>query len=195
MKDFTDRELISDLHFLEDVKRVKEANWRNLRRVALVFRPQEIPPHQRKLRYEARQRSIRLHYLPRGMSRNKHNSSWFDFRKEEICWDIDWVLPFLNGRQIHKKRVPESETVSEALANALSSLTLLDSGELSVVMKKIGSPSNASLYFDFCLQSSLKSQLENTELVEYPILIVLRDVDRPNYQIQERSDCEEMGVQ
>ena len=181
--------MISDLRFLEEVKRVKEANWRNLRRVALVLRPQEIPPHQRKLRYEARQRGIRLHYLPRGMVRNKCNSSWFDFKREEICWDIDWVIPSINnGLRIRKKRVPESETVVEALNRVLHPIHVSNE-EGFVAMKKIGCPSNETVYFEFVLSESLKSQLRGKEIVEYPVLMVLRDSDRAHYNLQPSDVC------
>lgn len=176
MKQFTDQTLISDLHFLEDVKRVKETNWRNLRRVALVFQPQEILPHQRKLRYEARQRGMNLRFLPKGMSRNKSNTSWFDFRKGEICWDIDWIIL---GSPIRRKRVSESETVQSALTNAWST----PSENIIVLMRKEQSPSNEALYFEFDLNASLKSQLEGKEVVEYPVLIVVKLQDCSNYNL------------
>ena len=180
--------MISDLRLLEDVKRVKEANWRKLRRVALVLRPQETPSHQRKLRYEARQRGMRLEYLPRGMSRSKSNSSWFDYRRGEICWDIDWMLPFSQDRPVlHKKRVPETETVSKALSIALDTARIRRSEEdrFSVVMKKAGCPANEVLHFDLDLEATLRSQLEGKDLVEYPVLIVLREGDRSKYNIQQ----------
>jgi len=184
-KDFADKDLISDLRFLDEVKRVKETSWRNLRRVALVFRPQEIPPHQRKLRYEARQRGIRLHYLPKGMTRNKCNSSWFDFRRGEICWDIDWMVSFLGNRQIKKKRVPESERVVDALTAALASLEVKE--KLSVLMKRTASPSGSPVFFEFDLEATLKSQLAETELVEYPVLVVIREADRSNYNLEKQT--------
>lgn len=190
VKDFEDQALISDLRFLEEVNRVKEANWRNLRRVALVFRPQEIPPHKRKLRYEARQRGIRLHFLPKGMSRNKSNSSSFDFRRNEILWDMDWTLEWgMPHQRIQRKRVPESETVSNALKAALASAKeTIDISQLCVLMKRTGCTWNEPVYFDFDLDASLKSQLEGLELIEYPVLFVSKSENRSRYTLQERQE-------
>merc|ERR1712224_391479 len=88
-----DRELFTDISFLDDVKRVRDV----ARKTRPVPPRKDLPHGMKNLRFQARKRGVRLLFLQPGMKRRQENSTFYDRSKDQFSWRIEWHFHSVQG--------------------------------------------------------------------------------------------------
>ncbi|XP_077464162.1 box C/D snoRNA protein 1 [Stigmatopora argus] len=180
---FDEIALLSDYRFLEDTGRIAGCAQRdNLARV----------PHKtiqaKKLIVKARMMNIKLKTLPSTFTRRKENSTIFKYGEKVFMWHLKILFP-QSGTEFSQKRVCDGLTLEEILKayihptdsdpvvrQKLKRYVLTPTEEVNVFMKAEGRKANSVRYHKLDLRKSLRDNLTNKTLIEYPILhVVLRD--------------------
>ena len=90
-----DREMFSDISFLDDVKRVRDVARRSR---PIPPRPETNLPHFMKtLRFQARKRGTRLLFLQPGMKRRAENTTYYHRGKDQLYWRVEWDFGSVQG--------------------------------------------------------------------------------------------------
>ncbi|XP_019618947.1 PREDICTED: putative box C/D snoRNA protein SPCC613.07 [Branchiostoma belcheri] len=185
VKEFTERHLLSDYRFLEEVdRRVDNAN-------------RDVQAHKRTnnkfmnlLRSKARQSGVTLKLLPAGFTRRRQNTTQFNRKFQMMNWRVEWSFPQSDLEALYSdKWVPEDTVLKTALekyvdpekANPVVRLRLKAycSRELShihLLMKVEERRANSVRYDELDADMTLKENLRGKVVVEFPtILVVLRE--------------------
>ncbi|KAI8518397.1 Box C/D snoRNA protein 1 [Branchiostoma belcheri] len=185
VKEFTERHLLSDYRFLEEVdRRVDNAN-------------RDVQAHKRTnnkfmnlLRSKARQSGVTLKLLPAGFTRRRQNTTQFNRKFQMMNWRVEWSFPLSDLEAFYSdKWVPEDTVLKTALekyvdpekANPVVRLRLKTycSRELShihLLMKVEERRANSVRYDELDADMTLKENLRGKVVVEFPtILVVLRE--------------------
>ncbi|XP_078686302.1 uncharacterized protein LOC144918996 isoform X2 [Branchiostoma floridae x Branchiostoma belcheri] len=185
VKEFTERHLLSDYRFLEEVdRRVDNAN-------------RDVQAHKRTnnkfmnlLRSKARQSGVTLKLLPAGFTRRRQNTTQFNRKFQMMNWRVEWSFPQSDLEAFYSdKWVPEDTVLKTALekyidpekANPVVRLRLKTycSRELShihLLMKVEERRANSVRYDELDADMTLKENLRGKVVVEFPtILVVLRE--------------------
>ncbi|EPS65598.1 hypothetical protein M569_09177, partial [Genlisea aurea] len=177
LSQFDDNIILSDYNFLEDAKRMADSSKRM--RAAIRDSHFRVPLNLKYLRIAASKRGIKLLFLPKGMEKRELNQTYYNYRKKSIIWTIEWRFHSTNV-VIVDHRLHESKTLGSAVANHLKpgpwkhalkqfSDHPLDSLKLFICRnpKSRGSP-----FRQLNIMSSIRDQLANLVILEYPVIHV-----------------------
>ncbi|XP_065056062.1 box C/D snoRNA protein 1-like [Rhopilema esculentum] len=188
IKEFSDQNLLSDYRFLEDVSRNTDSATRDSLK---MFKSHN--KHRYNFLKQARARKINLHLLSYGMTRQKENTSMFNYKKKCLVWRVK--LKFIHeGLEQTILRVDETTTLKDILGRFIDPemsdpliryklKSYINSGieKIRVYLKKEGSLDNG--YFLLDQSQSLTQILKNKTVFEYPefhVLISGRDEEYYN---------------
>ncbi|XP_077573207.1 box C/D snoRNA protein 1 [Stigmatopora nigra] len=175
--------LLSDYRFLEDTGRIAGCAQRdNL--ISIPYKTNQA----KKLTVKARMMNITLKTLPSTFTRRKENSTIFRYGEKVFMWHLKILFP-QSGTEFSQRRVCDGLTLEEILTayihptdsdpvirQKLKRYVLNPTEEVNVFMKAEGSKANSVRYHKLDLRKSLRDNLINKTLIEYPILhVVLRD--------------------
>ena len=90
-----DRELFSDISFLDDVKRVRDVARRS--RPIPPRKENNLPHFMKTLRFQARKRGTRLLFLQPGMKRRSENTTYYNRAKDQLFWRVEWHFASVEG--------------------------------------------------------------------------------------------------
>ncbi|GMH37249.1 hypothetical protein BSKO_05122 [Bryopsis sp. KO-2023] len=183
IKEFDDRQLMSDYGFLEELVRFKDANKRTRPDYLNKSHSCILSKFQGKLHQAALERNIRLQFLSSGMERRRMNNTTYNGK--EIRWRVEWSFEKA-GVVVFDQRVLEDRKLEEVLRKHLT----VDAGRnallfklkdyvdagiqgLKVVMKKEGTPADKPTFHELSLDLSLKEALNGKKVVEFPRFLVL----------------------
>ena len=86
IRSFDDKVLMSDYTLLESVGRSVESAERG-------HSQDRLTPAQRELLRQAKWRGVELELLPRGMQRQRENTSRYDHRRKRVMWRVELHFP------------------------------------------------------------------------------------------------------
>jgi len=90
-----DRELFSDIAFLDDAKRVRDVARRC--RPIPPRKENNLPHFMKTLRFQARKRGTRLLFLQPGMERRTQNTTYYHRGKDQLYWRVEWRFKGVEG--------------------------------------------------------------------------------------------------
>ncbi|XP_072764854.1 box C/D snoRNA protein 1 [Anoplolepis gracilipes] len=213
---FGDLDLLSDYRFLEQVNRLIDTTKRNPYRKYVHQGNLPVPLH--KLRSAAYAKNITLLFMPHIFSRHKENTTFLNWKTNELFWRIEWIFPQAqNVKWVVEKTIDSTRlsTLVEQILDPISSenendieklnLQLALAGKLQfyraagltsikVLLKaeKVKKPS--SKFYELDLTLTLKENFENKIIVEFPTLYVIMKDHSDMYEIidteEETSDTE-----
>ncbi|KAL6255336.1 hypothetical protein P5V15_013675 [Pogonomyrmex californicus] len=213
---FTDLDLLSDYRFLEQVGRSIETKKRNPE--VKYTRQVVLPMHLHKLRCAASHRKITLLFMPQVFTRHKENTTYLNWKTNELFWRLEWIFPQAENTKCIVNRALDNtrlSTLVEQVLDPISSVEEIDIEKLNVrlaladklqfyravglsgikVLLKAEKIKKAiSRYYDLDLTLTLKENLENKTVLEFPTLHVIMKDHTNIYEIidtdEETSDAE-----
>ncbi|XP_027958217.1 box C/D snoRNA protein 1 isoform X1 [Eumetopias jubatus] len=182
IQQFTEMNLLSDYRFLEDVARTAD----HISRDAFLKRPISNK-HMYFMKNRARRQGINLKLLPNGFTKRKENSTFFDKKKQQFCWHVKLQFPQSQAVYI-EKRVPDDKTINEILRpyidpeksdpvirQRLKAYIRSQTG-VQILMKVEYMQQNLVRYYELDPYKSLRDNLRNKVIIEYPTLhVVLKE--------------------
>lgn len=213
---FTDLDLLSDYRFLEQVGRSVETKKRNPE--MKYTRQANLPVHLHKLRCTAFSRKVSLLFMPQIFGRHKENTTYLNWKTSELFWRLEWIFPQAENTKCIMERALDStrlSTLVEQILDPVSSVeesdieklnaTLLLAEKLQfcraaglngikVLLKAEKIKKAGSRFYDLDLTLTLRENLENKTIVEFPTLHVVMKDHSDMYEIidsdEETSDAE-----
>uniref|UniRef100_G1MFS0 Box C/D snoRNA protein 1 n=1 Tax=Ailuropoda melanoleuca TaxID=9646 RepID=G1MFS0_AILME len=182
IQQFTEMNLLSDYRFLEDVARTAD----HISRDAFLKRPISNK-RMYFMKNRARRQGINLKLLPNGFTKRKENSTFFDKKKQQFCWHVKLQFPQSQAVYI-EKRVPDDKTINEILRpyidpeksdpvirQRLKAYIRSQTG-VQILMKVEYMQQNLVRYYELDPYKSLRDNLRNKVIIEYPTLhVVLKE--------------------
>ncbi|XP_066293721.1 box C/D snoRNA protein 1-like [Branchiostoma lanceolatum] len=180
VKEFTERHLLSDYRFLEEVDRkVDNAN-------------RDVQAHKRTnnkfmnlLRTKARLSGATLKLLPTGFTRRRQNTTQFNRKLQMMNWRVEWSFPQAEAFY-SDKWVPEDTVLKTALqkyvdpekANAvirhrLKAYCSREISNMHLLMKVEERRANSIRYEELQADMTLKENLRGKVVVEFPTILVV----------------------
>ncbi|KAM0731063.1 Box C/D snoRNA protein 1 [Formica fusca] len=219
---FADLDLLSDYRFLEEVGRLVDTKKRNPEKK--YIRQFILPMHLHKLRCAASCRKTSLLFMPKIFSRHKENTTFLNWKTNELFWRIEWIFPQAQNVKWVVERTSDNarlSTLVEQVLDPISSENETDIEKLNVklaladklqfyraagltsikVLLKAEKIKKANFkFYDLDFTLTLKENLENKTIVEFPTLYVIMKDHSDMYEIvdtdEETSDteCKNLGV-
>lgn len=140
---------------------------------------------------ECQKRAINYKKMPIAFQRSKSNKSIYLYKEKAIYWDIDFIFPYCNLKnsnsfksfKIKRSRISENLTVGDIINETIHSNDWITepkefnddniefihykNSDLMVLFKR----DNELILLD--QRTSLKRNLENKTIFEYPILMII----------------------
>ncbi|KAK2584136.1 hypothetical protein KPH14_006570 [Odynerus spinipes] len=210
---FTDLDLLSDYRLLEDIGR--SVDRLKMDPIKRCTRQTELPMHLNILRIGAYRRKINFHLMPQNFSRHKKNTTFLKWKTNELFWRIEWIFPQAENMTLTTERALETVRLSTLLENILYPLNMVEEKNnieelnhklslneklqyyqaanlsgLKVLLKteKISKSDNKFHELDVTL--TLKENLENKTIIEFPTLYVILKDHIDMYEIVDTDDEE-----
>lgn len=178
LSQFDDNVLLSDYNMLEDVKRVAESAQRTRLKLCGEYH-YRLPFPLKSLRSAAASRRTKLLFLSNGMSKRLMNRTYYNNRKKFISWTIEWrfrstdVVLIEHGIHEntnlcsvigkHLEHGPWNHRLRQFCDEPLDSLKFF-------IRKYPKGP--RSPYRKLNIEASIREQLENLVILEYPVIHV-----------------------
>ncbi|XP_033643338.1 mucin-2-like [Asterias rubens] len=183
IKNFTDRHLLNDYRFLEDVDR----------KAYSAVTDEASKQHQYTNKYQqlsrnCKSRKVWLSLLPPVFSRHKENTSYFQRKEKTIYWRVHWKFPQSDAEFVNKS-VSEKLPLIDILALYLDPVKgdpvrrqrlkrYCQEGldNLRLFMKDEGRPANSVRYHELDVKDTLCGNLTCKSVIEFPTIhVVLRE--------------------
>ncbi|KAI8429404.1 hypothetical protein MSG28_000047 [Choristoneura fumiferana] len=190
VKDFTDRDLLSDYRLLEECARfvygVKRDEKKRFTRI-----DKDLPIHLFKLKMAARDRGIALQFLAQNFTRHSINTTRYNYKTNIISWRVEWIFPnaephvikFVDEKCLETKRM--SELLDKYLgldaepfegSKALTYYKSVGFSGVKVLLRAEKVKGCAQKFFELDPSESLAENLSGKCIVEFPIVfVVLKD--------------------
>lgn len=184
---FNDNLLLSDYNMLEDVKRVAESGRRFRFKTPPHFR---LPFPLKSLRSAASSRRTKLLFFSSGMSKREKNQTYYNYRKKYISWTIEWRFGstdvVLMDHGIHESRslvsVLENHLRPGPWKHQLRQFCEQPLDSLKLFIRK--SPKGSKSPFqELDLKSSIREQLANLVILEYPVIHVFLPSQKYDFEV------------
>lgn len=179
MKEMTTLDFMNDYYFLEEATRFT----RGLKGSKMERSSIRIGIRRQKLKPEAIKRNIKYYMVPNRLSKFWKNYSFF--AKNGIDWSIEFVFPNADGLTFQKtfnenlkiheilKAVLENEK-NETISKQLE-FYRADQTKLRVLLKAEGVRKCSNRFYELDMRKSLKTNLVNKVIIEFPTVHVLID--------------------
>lgn len=139
-------------------------------------------------------RKTALKFLPTTFVRHKQNSTHFVKETSSLMWHIEWVFA-LESFKLQEKNVSENKRLSEILEKYFvkqedhtvqEKLQYYQSAGLSRVVAYLKAEQIAgNKFYELDLEETLKDNLKNKTIIEYPIIHVVLKEHSSCYNIAE----------
>ncbi|KAL5276195.1 ZNHIT6 family protein [Megaselia abdita] len=195
IRKMTENDFMSDYHFLEEATRFVELQKRN----QIATRSQSnLPQKKHKLRSACSKRKIFIKFFKNKFSKSQENSSYFQQKTNKILWHLDWIFPNLENLRLSMKNCDEEEALGDLLSKLIDSekrdrLEYYKSkgvGNLSIFLKAENVKNCKNRFYSLNCKKSLKENLVNKTIIEYPTVYVTYD----NYGDYDVIDSDEEDV-
>ncbi|XP_011860089.1 PREDICTED: box C/D snoRNA protein 1 isoform X2 [Vollenhovia emeryi] len=217
MTSFTDLDLLSDYRFLEEVNRSVDTKKRNPE-MKYTRQITNLPVHLHKLRCAASYKKVSLLFMPQFFSRHKENTTYLNWKTNELFWRLEWIFPLAENVECIVERNLDSVRLSTLLEQILDPVSSTDGTDIEklngrlfladklqfyraaglsnikVFLKAEKIKKANSRFYDLDLTLTLRENLENKTIVEFPTLHVVTKDHSNVYEIidtdEETSDAE-----
>ncbi|XP_017755625.1 PREDICTED: box C/D snoRNA protein 1 [Eufriesea mexicana] len=211
LKSFTDLDVLSDYRLLEQVGRTVEQLKRDP--FKRCTRQISLPMHLHKLKTAAFKRKVVLQFMPQHFSKHKNNTTYLNWKSNELYWRIEWIFPQAECTKWITERVLESTRLSLLLEEILDPIKSVenksDIEELNLRMclnEKLQFYQAAGLsgvkvllkaekvvksdlkFYELDITLSLKENLENKVIIEFPVIYVTLKDHSYMYEIVDTDD-------
>ncbi|XP_012219228.1 box C/D snoRNA protein 1 [Linepithema humile] len=213
---FTDMDVLSDYRFLEQINRSIDIKKRNPERK--YTRQNILPVHLYKLRNAAAYRKVSLLFMPQIFSRHKENTTFLNWKTNELFWRIEWIFPQAENTKWIVKKALDNITLATLLDQVLNPVSLEEDTNIAELNARLVLANKLQFYraagvngikvllkaekikkanfrfYQLDLTLTLKENLENKTIVEFPTLHVIMKDHSYMYEIidtdEETSDTE-----
>ncbi|XP_017887302.1 box C/D snoRNA protein 1 [Ceratina calcarata] len=199
LKSFTDLDVLSDYRMLEEVGRTVEHLKRDpFRRCTRLI---SLPMHLHKLQAAALKRKTSLQFMPQHFSRHKNNTTFLNWKTNELYWRIEWIFPQAECTRWITERALESQRLSTLIEEILDPVKSLgnkndieelnlrlrlseklqfyqaaDLSGIKVLLKAEKVAKSELRYYELDVTLTLKENLENRTIIEFPVIyVILKD--------------------
>ncbi|XP_043276258.1 box C/D snoRNA protein 1 isoform X2 [Venturia canescens] len=199
LNNFSDLDLLSDYRLLEEVGRSVDQLQRDPSKKCTRTNNLSVP--LQKLRGAAHRSGVRLEFMPQNFSRHKDNTTFFNWKTNELFWRIEWIFPQAENAKWITKRVHESTRLSdviqtildpvnsdhesfkdedlntrEILQNRLQFYRAAELTGIKVLMKAEKVKKSGSRFYELDLTLSLKENFAKKTIIEFPVIhVILKD--------------------
>ncbi|CAK9810384.1 Box C/D snoRNA protein 1 [Anthophora plagiata] len=199
LQSFTDLDLLSDYRLLEEVGRTVEQLKRDP--FKKCTRQNSLPMHLKKLKTATFKRKILLQFMPQHFSRHKNNTTFLNWKSNELYWRVEWIFPQAEYTKWVTEKALESTRLSSLIEEILDPVKSLenknDIEELNLRMslndrlqfyQAAGLPGVKVLlkaekiaksdlkFYELDVTLTLMENLENKIIIEFPVIyIILKD--------------------
>ncbi|CAL9131684.1 unnamed protein product [Musa acuminata var. zebrina] len=190
LSQFDDKLLFSDYDLLEETKRVTESAHRLITGFGSNYRF-HLPTRLRMLRNAANRRRTRLLSLPLGMSKRDKNQSRYNQKNNCIYWTVEWrfhstdVVLFDHGVDEYGSisSVIEKHLAPSPWNNQLRQFCDISLDDLSFFIRK-NAKGTKSPYHKLNIRAPIGQQLQNTVIVEYPVIYVFLPSHKYDFEVE-----------
>ncbi|OAD69344.1 hypothetical protein PHYBLDRAFT_172596 [Phycomyces blakesleeanus NRRL 1555(-)] len=192
MKQYTERDMMSDYVYLEDTSRKSDTLTRErLRAFPENNGGKHIDSRIKHLVRQARQLGINFDVLPTGMSRAKSNTSNYSSNKKQIYWSIECIFCHKDRRErILDHSIPSGMPLRSFFENMLFSerpigktpyslfrhqvQDFVDAGmgRYVIGLKKEGLPKKSFVNITSYLDKPINESLRGERIIEFPTLYI-----------------------
>lgn len=186
----TKTDMMNDYYFLED-----STNFlKQLKDNKSVKKQARTPQNLMKLKKIAFEKKVRLYYLTNEFSKRKLNRTHFNKQTNEIIWQLELIFPNAGDFQVNAK-FNENDLLYDILdkvfnktenENTLKQLEYYRSHglkNLRVLLKAEGLKNCKNRYYELHLNKSLKQNLFNKIIIEYPSICITMNYCEGEFQI------------
>nr|XP_020458533.1 box C/D snoRNA protein 1 isoform X2 [Monopterus albus] len=183
LSQFDEMTLLSDYRFLEDTGRFADSASRGnlIQAPRATFKAKRLAANARKM-------NITLRFLPVTFTKNRENSTFFLAKEKRFMWHLKLIFP-QSSTEFSQRRVADGQTLEQILTSyihptdsnpvtrqKLKIYVQSPFDHVKVFMKAEGRRANSVRYHELAIQKSLRDNLSNKTLIEYPVLfVVLKD--------------------
>ncbi|XP_029052037.2 box C/D snoRNA protein 1 [Osmia bicornis bicornis] len=199
LNSFTDLDILSDYRLLEEVGRTVDQLKRDPSKKCT--RQNNLPVHLTKLRAAAFKKTINLQFMPQNFSRHQSNTTFLNWKTNELYWRIEWIFPQAEHTKWVTERALDSTRLSTLIEEILDPVKSLenknDIEELNLKMRlnerlqyyqaaglsgikillKAEKIAKSDLrFYELDVTCTLQENLENKTIIEFPtIYVILKD--------------------
>ncbi|XP_076183344.1 box C/D snoRNA protein 1 isoform X2 [Ptiloglossa arizonensis] len=199
LKSFTDLDVLSDYRLLEEVGRSVDQLKRDpLKRCT---RQNTLPMHLCKLRSAAYKKRINLEFMPQHFSRHKNNTTFLNWKTNELYWRIEWIFPQAEHTKWTTEKALDTTRLSALTEEILDPIKSLENKSdieqlnlrmylndklqfyqaaglsgIKILLKAEKIIKSNSKFHELDVTLTLKENLENKTIIEFPtIYVILKD--------------------
>lgn len=195
---FDDNWLVSDYNLLEEALRITEAAKRSRAPLGDIRRFQSKP--RKAFNNQARNRRTDLLFLPKGMSKNETNRSYYNRWRKCIYWTVEWqfhstdVIFIDHGVDEHvslQSILEKHLTIgpgNPVSRHKLRHFCKESTDNLKLFVKKEYTKGNKNLYFELNITEPLRSQLAGKIIIEYPVIHVVLPAHSKQFEVFKHLD-------
>ncbi|KAG7208274.1 hypothetical protein KM043_014517 [Ampulex compressa] len=213
LKSFSDLDVLNDYRLLEDIGRsVDQLKKDPLKRCT---RQRSLPVHLNKLKLASFKRKVNLQFMPQNFSKHKENTTFLNWKTNELYWRIEWIFPQAENTKWVTERALESTRLSTLIEQILDpnamledkigvdnqnlKLTLNDRLQfyqaaglcgLKILLKAERVSKSNCRFHELDVTLSIKENLENKTIIEFPTLYVILKDHIDMYEILHSDDEE-----
>ncbi|XP_034945592.1 box C/D snoRNA protein 1, partial [Chelonus insularis] len=216
--EFSDLDLLNDYRLLEEINRsVDKLNRDQLKKYT---RSKNLPPGLYKLKQAALMNNVKLEFMPHNFSRNKINTTFYNWKTKELFWRIEWIFQQAENTRWTTERVLDSRRLSELLDNILDPqdfkaienhdiednqnkryfqdkiIYYRSAGSSGIkILLKAEKVKNAELkFYELDLSLSIRENLANKTIIEFPTFYVILKDHSDAYNIIQTDEEEDEEI-
>uniref|UniRef100_A0A1B6C7I4 Box C/D snoRNA protein 1 n=2 Tax=Clastoptera arizonana TaxID=38151 RepID=A0A1B6C7I4_9HEMI len=176
-------ELQNDYILLEEMSRNVDALHKDPTK-RYSRRNVSLPIQLYKLQKAALLREVTLQFLPQHFSRHQTNTTYLNWKTNELFWKIDWIFPLANDYKLTDTKILDTTKLATALDKVLESqsksskLQFYQSADTSeiIALLKGERVAGGKRFFELDLSITLQENFQGKVIIEYPVIVVvLRD--------------------
>ncbi|XP_003699904.3 box C/D snoRNA protein 1 [Megachile rotundata] len=211
LKSFTDLDVLSDYRLLEEVGRTVDQLKRDPSKK--YTRQNNLPLHLAKLRTAAFKRTINLQFMPQNFSRHQNNTTFLNWKTNDLYWRIEWIFPQAEHTKWVTERALETTRLSiliEEILNPINSLKDKNDVEelnlkmrlndrlqyyqaagltgIKVLLKAERIIKSDLKFYELDVTCSLQENLENKTIIEFPTIYIILKDHSSTYEIIDTDD-------
>ncbi|CEO99014.1 HIT-type domain-containing protein [Plasmodiophora brassicae] len=191
VRDFSDRQLVDDFAFLEEVSVIRGRSDRELRTVS-SRRKQPVFLNKLASACKSSPRQIDLRLMPPGMTRRRLNRSIFDTAASKIFWSLGLVFGTADAESITLHRIDEDTPIVDIVDRVINRdavtrhrLSKLSEGTTRAFLL---APAVGTAPFRRLSPSmTLRQALVQSVVVEYPIIHIIEERDSGTFRLADRN--------
>lgn len=153
-----------------------------------------LPIRLSKLKTAAKERNITLEFLLPNFDKHKRNTTFYEFKTKVIYWRIEWRFINADKKQllVSDERCDENITMTQLISkhfenngsnDPLSCFRTKGLEKLVLLLKAERIRKSQNRFFAVDLNKTLKENLKDKTIVEYPVVYVVYDTNVDDFDV------------